>query len=198
VSVSRRGGAAGGARSGDAGVGVWGGRGCGAVTVDDVARSAGASKQTIARQFGGRDGLVAAALQLELDQVIAPMRDAAGRDGNAAERLRDFGSAYQDVLFAPRCLRLYRYVLSEVNHSPELGVAFTTLVTDYVIGLVLPAITEATDADARTAAVLADVFLGALQGVELERALAGAEPDRERLASLRVQALRAVLGGDDR
>ncbi|WP_159448783.1 TetR/AcrR family transcriptional regulator [Demequina sp. NBRC 110053] len=158
------------------------------VSIDDVAAAAGASKQTLYKFFGGRDGLARAAMELELERVIGPMREATSRDGDAFERLADFAAAYQQVLFSERCLAMYRFVIGTANESPDFGRAFNQTVVDYVIGLVTPLIAEV-DGDEDDAPARAEQFIGALQGAELNRALAGATPDTTRLARLRASGL---------
>lgn len=168
-------------------------RGFGAATVDQVAHEAGASKQTIYKFFGDRDGLIAHTLGLELEAVIAPMRAAAKADGDALARLAEFAAAYQDVIFAPRCLSIYRYVIGEINEHPELGDAFTQLITEYVVSLAEPIVAAVTGADAARTAALTDAFIGTLQGTEFNRALAGLPANPERLEALRGSAVAGVV-----
>ncbi len=159
------------------------------VSVDDIAAAAGASKQTIYKFFDGRPGLVRAALALELERVVGPMRDAATRPGEPRERLSEFARAYQAVLFSDECLAMYRYVIGHAQTDADLGVAFNGLIVDYVLSLVTPVISEATGAAPRDADALASGFVGALQGSELNRALAGMPANPDRLIALRDHAL---------
>jgi len=168
-------------------------RGFGAATVDHVAQQAGASKQTIYKFFGDRDGLIAHTLGLELEAVIAPMRSAGSADGEPRVRLEEFARAYQEVIFAPRCLRIYRYVIGEINEHPELGGAFNQMITEYVVSLAAPIVTAVTGADAERTAALTDAFIGTLQGTEFNRALAGLPANLERLRALRETAVRTVV-----
>ncbi len=54
------------------------------VSLDDVARRAGVSVQTVIRRFGGRDGLVAAAIERESRRVQAERDPAAVADARGA------------------------------------------------------------------------------------------------------------------
>jgi AcrR family transcriptional regulator len=54
------------------------------VSLDDVARRAGVSVQTVIRRFGGRDGLVAAAIERESRRVQAERDPAAVADAPGA------------------------------------------------------------------------------------------------------------------
>jgi AcrR family transcriptional regulator len=165
-------------------------RGFGAVTVDDVAREIGASKQTIYRFFGDRTGLITFCLERELDRVIDPLRTVALADLPGEAKLESLAIEFQRMVFADRCLRIYRFVLGEVNAQPEFGRAFTALVTDHVVAFVSTAVRSAYGLDPLAADVATDAFLGTLQGKELNRALAGVAPRPERLSALRSIALR--------
>jgi AcrR family transcriptional regulator len=167
-------------------------RGFGPVTIEDVASEVGASKQTIYRFFGDRVGLISFCLELELERVIAPMRAAANTSAPADVKLESIALEFQRLVFADRCLRIYRFVLGEVNSQPQFGQAFTALVTDTVVSMVAKVIGDANGLDERDADVATDVFLGTLQGKELNRALAGAQPREERLSELRAAAIRGL------
>lgn len=162
------------------------------VSVDEVAAAAGASKQTIYKFFGGREGLARAAMELELERVIGPMRDAASGTTDARERLAAFAASYQEVLFSDNCLAMYRFVIGAAREHPEFGAAFTTTVVEYVHGLAASLIGELRKTDAHRASAEADAFIGLLQGTELNRALAGIAPHPTALASLRERALHMI------
>jgi AcrR family transcriptional regulator len=164
-------------------------RGFGPVTIEDVAAEVGASKQTIYRFFDDRAGLISFCLRLELERVIAPLRTVALGPLPSSAKLDSLALEFQRLVFAERCLRIYRFVLGEVNSQPQFGQAFTTLVTDSVVSMVHKVIIDASGLNDHDADVATDVFLGTLQGKELNRALAGAEPREERLSELRAAAI---------
>jgi AcrR family transcriptional regulator len=56
------------------------------VSLDNVARQAGVSVQTVIRRFGGRDGLVAAAIERESQRIQAERDPAAVDDATGAVR----------------------------------------------------------------------------------------------------------------
>jgi AcrR family transcriptional regulator len=176
-------------------------RGFGEASIDEVAREASASKQTIYKFFGGREGLIEAAFGIELARVIAPFDEALAADGPAAERLDRAAAAFQRVLFDDRCLRIQRYVIGDATANPGLGSRFSEQLTGRLFAAVVPLVTEATGATGATGVsgaageLRAELFLGALQGAELSRALAGEPVDHDRLDALRKAAL-ATLRGD--
>jgi AcrR family transcriptional regulator len=167
-------------------------RGFGPVTVEDVAKSADASKQTIYRFFGDRLGLIAFCLTLELERTMAPLRDATRSAPSDPARIERVASAFQQLVFDDRGLRIYRFILGEVSEHPELGRTFTALVTDEVVSLVSAVLRDEFGWKREPLDLATDVFLGTLQGKELNRALAGFAPRPERLAALRGEALRAL------
>lgn len=177
-------------------------RGFGTATMDDVAAAAGASKQTLYRFFGDRDGLVRHVLAAELEGLMAPLVVAAegpgeavasGADG-AAARLEALAGAYQDMVFSPRALTLYRYVLGGIEEHPGLGVALTEVVTDRIVALVSVPLGDVSGLAGDALDARADAFLGVLQGKEFNRALAGYAPRAERLAALRAAAMAVARG----
>lgn len=162
------------------------------VSIDEVAQAAGASKQTLYKFFGGREGLVGAAMALELERVMGPMREAATMSAAPSVALDHFGAAYQQVIFSPDCLTMFRYVIGAACDDVNYGDVFATAVVDTVLDLAAPLVASAAgvQGDARD---LADSYIGGLQGAELNRALAGVAPQPERLEALRSAALRAVV-----
>jgi TetR/AcrR family transcriptional regulator, mexJK operon transcriptional repressor len=167
-------------------------RGFSEVTLDDVAQDVGASKQTIYRFFGDRSGLIRQCLENELERVMQPLRDVARDSSPAGEKVPRLAEEYQRMVFAARSLRIYRFVLGDVNSHPELGLAFTALVTDTVVSLVANALIDAYGFTDDEADLATDVFLGTLQGKELNRALAGLQARPDRLMALRELAIRGV------
>ena len=71
----------------DAGVAVFWELPYEAVTLDEVARRAGVSVQTVIRRFGGRDGLFAAAAERETERVRAQRFQAPVGDAEGAVRV---------------------------------------------------------------------------------------------------------------
>lgn len=160
-------------------------RGFAALTLDAVATHAGASKSTLMRFFGGRQGLIEAALARELEIVLGPLADSTGD-------LDGFAATFQQVIFSSRCLQLLRYVVSEGATDPSVGETFRVHVLGTIADLVRPAMTAASGEAASVEDVEAaiDRYLGDLIGVEILRALSGGAPDPARLASYREKALR--------
>jgi len=158
-------------------------RGFAAVTLEDVALAAGASKSTLVKFFGGRRGLVAAALAAEQEKVMGPLL--AARDDPEA-----FAEAYQAVIFSPGCLALLRFVIGASREDAAVGEVFRDVVLDRLVDVISPAVARSAGlTDEARAAERADQFLAVLHGTELLRALSGETPDPRRLAGYRTLAL---------
>lgn len=90
-------------------------------SMDEVARLAGASKQTVYRHFGSKERLFV--------ELVSKMTDAAGdaagheadASGEVEAVLVGLASAMLDGVLTPRILRLRRLVIGEANRFPELG-----------------------------------------------------------------------------
>lgn len=162
-------------------------RGFTALTLDEVARTANASKTTLMRFFGGRQGLIEATLALEMELVVDPLHE-------AAADLDRFGSAFQQVIFSDRCLGLLRFVLSEGATDASVGDAFRTTVLSSLAAMITPEVgrTLGLSPDDPHVTAAAEQFLSDLVGLELLRALSGGRPPPERLAALRERAVGEV------
>ena len=65
------------------------------VSLDDVARRANVSKQTVLRRFGTKDGLLAAAVEREVERVVAERE--VTTPGDAAGAVRALAAHYERV-----------------------------------------------------------------------------------------------------
>jgi AcrR family transcriptional regulator len=84
----------------------------GQLPLDEVARRAGVSVQTVIRRFGGRDGLMAAAGEREAARVVAQRERAPVGDAPGAVRI--LVDHYEEV--GDRVMKM----LAEEDHVPEL------------------------------------------------------------------------------
>lgn len=83
------------------------------VSLDEVARRAGVSVQTVIRRFGGKEGLLAAAVERESERVRSQRDEAPA--GDAAAAVRVLVDHYEEL--GDRVLKL----LTEEDRVPALG-----------------------------------------------------------------------------
>lgn len=91
-------------------------------SMDDVARLAGSSKQTVYKHFGSKEALF---IDLVTSMTVTtgdPVgHEAADASGDPAESLTALAIEMLDAVLTPRILRLRRLVIGEANRFPELG-----------------------------------------------------------------------------
>ncbi|MEO0952156.1 MAG: TetR/AcrR family transcriptional regulator [Pseudomonadota bacterium] len=143
------------------------------VSIGAIAEAASASKETVYRHFGNRDGLLIAVLKrfcsLTLSQL--PKKPVGGE--SFEEGLSRLGFWYLKMVTRPETLSFYRYIVGEVERSPSLGPAFTNAMTRPIVAEFASHMESVSDPS--RSLELAEAFLGLLQGKLWNRALV--EPD---------------------
>ncbi len=92
-------------------------------SMDQVLAKIGGSKRTIYNHFRSKEDLFAAIVTNVSDLVLAALRPPLGA-GNIRETLVAMGTGYLSVLLSPDGLALYRAMVSEAPHFPELARTF--------------------------------------------------------------------------
>lgn len=93
-------------------------------SMDDVARLAGSSKQTVYKHFGSKEALFVELVTAMTVTTGDPVgHEAADASGDPAENLTALAIEMLDAVLTPRILRLRRLVIGEANRFPELGKA---------------------------------------------------------------------------
>lgn len=135
-----------------------------------VARSARASKETLYRQFGDKDGLLRAALMRNAT-YIAPLLNEGVEDGTSARaRLTRIGQNYLRACYHPGALALQRIAIAHGTRA--LGPLFAEEITEPSVAcLVAEFARHGSDRPADDA----EAFLGSILGKQHERMLLGAE-----------------------
>ncbi|WP_405216939.1 TetR/AcrR family transcriptional regulator [Agrococcus sp. Ld7] len=93
-------------------------------SMDDVARLAGSSKQTVYKHFGSKEALFIDLVTSMTATTGDPVgHEAADASGEPAVNLTALAIEMLDAVLTPRILRLRRLVIGEANRFPELGKA---------------------------------------------------------------------------
>lgn len=92
-----------------------------AVSMDAIALAAPVSKPTLYNYFPGKQALFSAVVEHMCSRLAGAVDSAAVDDGDLRTDLETIARAYVDIVYAPDCLALYRVIIAELRHFPELG-----------------------------------------------------------------------------
>ncbi|MCG8436204.1 MAG: TetR/AcrR family transcriptional regulator [Gammaproteobacteria bacterium] len=172
--------------------------GYGRLTMDRVLAEVGGSKRTLYRHFKKKDELFAAIVAKVSDRVLAALEPAPGR-GDIRETLVTMGIKYLNVLLSPEGLALYRAMVSEAPHFPELSKSFfangpgraSRHLAKFIRDQAAAGRLQVDDPQ-----LVASQFLGAVRGdVHLAAVLAARKPTKAAIKQAVEQAVEAFLGG---
>jgi AcrR family transcriptional regulator len=103
----------------DAAMMVMGERGVSA-SLDEIARRAGVSKQTIYNHYGSKAELVRALSARRVHEITAPL-EAAGAFENPAEALAEFARILLDAAYRTKGAGLYRTAIAHAHEMPDVA-----------------------------------------------------------------------------
>ena len=107
-------------------------------SMDEIAASAGVSKQTIYKHFADKERLFIAIVTSTVDEISDPVREEVldiADTGDIEADLRDLARRQLERVMQPRLLQLRRLVIGETTRFPSLGRTFSyTLHTAYPLG----------------------------------------------------------------
>jgi TetR/AcrR family transcriptional repressor of mexJK operon len=90
------------------------------VSVDEIARRAGVSKQTIYNHYGSKADLVRAMIERRVDLITAPL-EMQGALESPQTALAAYARALLETISMPRGLVLFRLIIASVGADPELA-----------------------------------------------------------------------------
>lgn len=93
-------------------------------SLDDIARVACVAKRTIYEQFGGKEGLFAAAVERSATRLVVKFPSTGAAGGALDPELASIGCAVLDLVLHPRSLAIYRLVAGEAKRQPKLARMF--------------------------------------------------------------------------
>jgi len=90
----------------------------------EIARNAGASKETFYQRFPSKASLFAALIERQSDRLLCPIAHALEEEKDPYKVLTLFGERLLTVLMNPESERLLQVVIAESSEFPELAAAF--------------------------------------------------------------------------
>ncbi len=93
-------------------------------TMQIVASRAGASKETLYRHFGSKEGLFSEVVRARAERVYGEVESEIGQHNDPRDVLKKLGYNLLGKLLSEDPLCLFRIVISEVQRTPELGRIF--------------------------------------------------------------------------
>ncbi|MBN7798136.1 TetR/AcrR family transcriptional regulator [Parahaliea mediterranea] len=138
-----------------------------ATSLDRVIERAGGSRRTIYQTFGGKEGLLRAAVSEACRDMFEslPSPEQLLRE-SPEQALRLVGGQFLERLISPRRMALLRLVIAESTHCPELGRTFMASGPERTYDLMLQYFRAAIDAGQLT---LSDPEISARQFLELAK-----------------------------
>lgn len=138
-------------------------------SMNAVATSAKASKETLYRHFGDKAGLLHAALVRSATLIEPLLRDGLDEATTTDERLRRLGRNYLHGCYLPEALALQRIAVADGENG--LGPVFAEEITERAVAFVE---SEFAALGSRRPREDAETFLGMIQGKLHERIMLGA------------------------
>jgi TetR/AcrR family transcriptional repressor of mexJK operon len=89
-------------------------------SMDDIAASAGVSKQTVYSHFGSKGELLRAIVTDRVQEITAPLVDLAP-DATLRDTLGAFGRSFLGRILAPQSVALQRLIIAQATEFPELA-----------------------------------------------------------------------------
>ena len=93
-------------------------------SMDDVLQVIGGSKRTLYQHFASKEDLFSAVIASVSDQAFSPLEQRA--TGDLEQTLTELGVRYVSMLVSREGLAVYRAMIAEAPHLPDLAEAFFT------------------------------------------------------------------------
>ena len=134
-------------------------------TMQMIALRAGASKETLYRHFGSKEGLFAEIVETRANSFLDDLDENFERPGSVADVLRNLALRMLDAMVGPDAISLCRTVIAETPRNPALGEIFFQRGPERVLSRLtafLVAARERREVSCVDAELSARIFLGAI------------------------------------
>jgi len=159
------------------------------VSMEAIAEAAPVSKPTLYSHFKGKQDLFAAVIAGECEAVLSALSSVQAEPGDPVAGLKAIAGAFVELVYADEALQLYRLIIAEQQHFPELGEpvyrsgpdAVLRQLSSYLSELSRRGILRIDDV-----AIAGQLFLGMLIGDEHFRCLLGLQSGLSEAAKQRL------------
>ena len=130
-----------------------------------IAIRAGASKETLYRHFGSKEGLFAEIVETRAKSFLDDLDENFDRPGSVADVLQNLALKLMDAMVGPEAISLCRTVIAEAPRNPELGEIFFSRGPERVRGRLTEFLVAAQGRDELSCQdpdLAARIFLGAI------------------------------------
>lgn len=134
-------------------------------TMQTIAIRAGASKETLYRHFGSKEGLFAEIVETRAKSFLDDLDENFDRPGSVADVLHNLALKLLDAMVGAEAISLCRTVIAEAPRNAELGEIFFTRGPERVRDRLTEFLTAACGRDELSCAdpqIAARIFLGAI------------------------------------
>jgi TetR/AcrR family transcriptional repressor of mexJK operon len=137
-------------------------------SMEAIAEEAPVSKPTLYSHFGSKHELFVAVIQAQCTALVGSLDPEATRNLTPEQGLRTIATSFVETLYNPESLALYRLMVAEHTHCPELSILMDQTVVQPTLDLLS---TYLRSLHANDALVIQDpessgqLFLGMLKGV---------------------------------
>jgi TetR/AcrR family transcriptional repressor of mexJK operon len=148
-------------------------------SMEAIAEAAPVSKPTLYSHFKGKQDLFAAVIAGECESLLRTLARVQTKPEDPMAGLKAIASAFVDLVYANEALSLYRLIIAEQQHFPELGALVYRSGPELVLRLLSSYLGEL---DARGILRIphmdtsSQLFLGMLQGCKYSHCLIGLQP----------------------
>lgn len=158
-------------------------------SMEAIAEAAPVSKPTLYSHFKGKQELFAAVISGQCEALLGTLSRAQTEHLDPAAGLKTIARAFVDLIFADEALSLYRLIVAEQQHFPELGALVYRSGADPILQLLSSYLTELHESGALhipDVVTASRLLTSMLKGDEHFRCLMGLQPglsaaEKERL-----------------